>query len=221
MIEFSLSRSREKLLPEKIILPGTDVEISVDADYRTILKCFRILQDCDIPEHEKQYMLNECFFRGFDGFVIPDEVRLELFMAFVREDGQEMDDSDPCPTDYEQDADAIYCSFLQQYGIDLIDIPFLHWRKFTALLGGLSDKTPFVSRIQLREADASKIKDPREKAKLLRAQRRVALREKTVPLSAEEEAARNDLDKALESEDFSNLPEILRRLRGDDDAGSS
>ncbi|WP_337539191.1 Gp15 family bacteriophage protein [Suilimivivens sp.] len=39
--------------------------------------------------------------------------------------------------DFELDANLIYAAFLQQYGIDLIDIPELHWHKFLALLDGL------------------------------------------------------------------------------------
>ena len=43
--------------------------------------------------------------------------------------------------DYEIDADIIYSSFYQQYGIDLIDIEELHWHKFNALFNGLNKHT--------------------------------------------------------------------------------
>ena len=43
--------------------------------------------------------------------------------------------------DYEIDADLIYSAFMEQYGIDLIDIEELHWHKFLALLNGLSGST--------------------------------------------------------------------------------
>lgn len=39
--------------------------------------------------------------------------------------------------DYEIDADYIYSAFMHQYGIDLIDVEYLHWHKFIALLNGL------------------------------------------------------------------------------------
>lgn len=39
--------------------------------------------------------------------------------------------------DFKIDSDLIYAAFMQQYGIDLIDIPELHWHKFLALLQGL------------------------------------------------------------------------------------
>lgn len=33
----------------------------------------------------------------------------------------------------------IYAAFMERYGIDLIDIPYLHWWKFRALFRGLHD----------------------------------------------------------------------------------
>lgn len=41
--------------------------------------------------------------------------------------------------DYEIDAEYIYAAFMSQYGIDLIDIEYLHWYKFLALFRGLKD----------------------------------------------------------------------------------
>lgn len=45
--------------------------------------------------------------------------------------------SDAVVLDFDVDADLIYAAFIQQYGIDLIDVPELHWHKFLALLHGL------------------------------------------------------------------------------------
>ncbi|MBL3531052.1 hypothetical protein JMJ99_06685 [Companilactobacillus zhachilii] len=48
--------------------------------------------------------------------------------------------------DYDQDMDLIYSAFLQQYNIDLSDPDIfqkLSWKKFNALLDGLTDETFF------------------------------------------------------------------------------
>ena len=45
--------------------------------------------------------------------------------------------SDALLIDFRLDSDLTYAAFLQQYRIDLIDIPELHWHKFLALLWGL------------------------------------------------------------------------------------
>lgn len=56
--------------------------------------------------------------------------------------------------DYSLDADYIYCAFMEQYGLDLVEgldqqgKP-LHWYKFKALLHGLHD-TRFSDIIQIR-----------------------------------------------------------------------
>lgn len=47
--------------------------------------------------------------------------------------------------DYEIDSEYIYCAFKQQYNIDLIDIENLHWHKFKALLGGITEPTMLSS----------------------------------------------------------------------------
>ena len=39
--------------------------------------------------------------------------------------------------DFRTDSDYIYAAFLQQYGIDLLEVPELHWHKFLALFNGL------------------------------------------------------------------------------------
>ncbi|GAB2022061.1 bacteriophage Gp15 family protein [Pseudolactococcus yaeyamensis] len=49
------------------------------------------------------------------------------------------------------DGDYIFASFMQAYGIDLIEVQdTLHWQKFNALLSGLPDGTKFVEVIKIR-----------------------------------------------------------------------
>lgn len=53
--------------------------------------------------------------------------------------------------DFEEDGEYIYASFLQDYGIDLIDCQGkLHWKKFIALFQGLSDSTKIKQIMQIR-----------------------------------------------------------------------
>ena len=56
--------------------------------------------------------------------------------------------------DFEQDADAIYSSFMVAYGIDL-STAALHWWVFRKLLFGLPPETPFMQRIHYRTADTA------------------------------------------------------------------
>lgn len=51
-----------------------------------------------------------------------------------------------------QDAELIYASFLQDYGIDLFEEQGkMHWYKFLALINGLSENTTLKKVIQIRQ----------------------------------------------------------------------
>lgn len=45
---------------------------------------------------------------------------------------------------YSYDDEYIYAAFLDQYGIDLQDIPYLHWWKFKAMFVGLKSDSRIV-----------------------------------------------------------------------------
>lgn len=59
---------------------------------------------------------------------------------------------------YQYDGDYIYSAFLQQYGIDLLDIKELHWHKFRALLSGLVN-TRLTEIMEYRAYTGEKIRD--------------------------------------------------------------
>ena len=69
------------------------------------------------------------------------------------------------------DAEYIYSSFLQAYGIDLIDAQnSLHWKKFNALLNGLPSDTKFAEVLKIRaykpqKGDSKKYKESMKKLK--------------------------------------------------------
>ena len=65
--------------------------------------------------------------------------------------------------DYEYDSNYIYAAFLAQYGIDLIDIEYLHWFKFKALFTSLSEECEFMKIVGYRAMDLSKIKDVKQR----------------------------------------------------------
>lgn len=184
MIPFSLSMSSNKLFPHEV--DTATGKVDVDPDYRTVLKCMRVLQDPDATESHKMFLLMRWFFKSQ---YVPDA--LEVFLKFVS-CGDDSSDDEPV-MDFEQDADAIYSSFWAQYNIDLADIPFLHWRKFMVLLSGLGEHTEIRERIAIRELDTSKMKGD-DKIKADKAKRRVALK---VRLSAEEKMLQQKLDEAL------------------------
>ncbi len=81
---------------------------------------------------------------------------------------QEEADSDPEPVrqgrfyDFAQDADTIFSSFWQAYGVDLSAGP-LHWWNFSRLLRGLPEDSPFMRVIHYRTADLSELPKSQKK----------------------------------------------------------
>lgn len=187
--EFSLSRRRDKVVPESVTLDdGTTV--AIDADFRTVLKCFRVLSDPGLRESQKQYLLVKWFFKNR---LVSDAYR--IFGEFACSKNTDGEYSDPV-MDFEQDSDAIFSSFMQAYGIDLIDVPFLHWYKFKALFAGLGSDTAIGRRIALREMDTSKL-PAKERAKAEKAKRSVQLN--AYAMTSEEKKLQEALDAKLEA----------------------
>lgn len=60
---------------------------------------------------------------------------------------------------YEFDDEYIYSAFMEQYGIDLNSIKYLHWWKFKALINSLNENVMFSKIMGYRAMDLSKIKD--------------------------------------------------------------
>ncbi|MCM3223332.1 bacteriophage Gp15 family protein [Bacillus cereus] len=78
--------------------------------------------------------------------------------------------------DLHQDAQYIYASFLQDYGMDLFDQQGrLHWKKFNALLMSLSDNTMFKKVIAIRQRKITKEMSKEERQELEEQQRIFAL----------------------------------------------
>lgn len=76
-----------------------------------------------------------------------------------------------------EDAEYIYASFMQDYGIDLIELQGqLHWRKFSALLSGLRDDTKFKKVLEIRQMEIPPKATPKEKKAILDAKRAFALK---------------------------------------------
>lgn len=77
---------------------------------------------------------------------------------------------------YEQDADAIYSSFMMQYHIDLLkERRKMHWCVFRALFDGLSEDTPIQRIIELRQKNLADVPDE-QRGKVMQLQQYYALK---------------------------------------------
>lgn len=77
---------------------------------------------------------------------------------------------------YEQDADAIYSSFMMQYHIDLLkERGKMHWCVFRALFDGLNEDTPIQRIIELRQKNLADVPDE-QRGKVMQLQQYYALK---------------------------------------------
>lgn len=195
---FSLCQPAELALPAA--LTGADGQVyPIDPDFRTVLLCLRRLSDPDRETPAKLLYLAHYFYRDN-----PPPEMAALFSAFVSGGGTQ-DVDEPPLMDFEQDAGALYASFRQQYGIDLLRQP-LHWFEFRELLAGLTEQTAFGARVRLRMADENAA-PPEERAHLRRLKEQVALRPR---VGKAEQTLLRELDRRLAAGESPDT--VLRQL---------
>src|SRR5690625_2519881 len=90
-----------------------------------------------------------------------------------------MTDDDEKAHDLVQDAEYIYASFMHTYRIDLFEQQGkLHWKKFKALLNGLSEDSIFSRVVGIRNAELPSGKGmQKERERLRKLKQKFALEE--------------------------------------------
>ena len=161
--------------------PPTQIEVGglfyeIDADFRTGIAFELLMLDEEFTETEKAARAMELYFPQ-----IPDdeEEAMEKILWFYlcgrEETNQEEKETEPAPKNivysYEYDAGSIYAAFLSQYGIDLVEISFLHWWKFKALFHALDENLEFMKIMRYRAVDITKI--PKEQKDFYRKMKQI------------------------------------------------
>lgn len=182
--KFSLSS--KDALPETVEVDGS--AFNIRSDYRTVLRCFKLIDDKNVPEEHKPLILYKMFFAD----KVPRN-GMNAFMDFVRCGEHPGEPSMDTDFDFEQDAQEIYSGFVQLYGIDLFETN-MHWYKFRALLGGVfSSDTALSKKVEIRH---SKDSDSKKRADADRARRNAEIKQS---LTAKEERAQDEIIRRLQS----------------------
>lgn len=174
-------------LPDSVQLGDTEYRLNLAFD--VVLLAFEALQDTDMTEDDRL----ETFLRLLmvDELPSPD-LWVSLFDNVL--DLLKLDNDSPTRYDvngdpiemkakaakpdfeFDHDAQAIYASFWQAYGIDLFkEHGKLHWYSFQALLNGLPDDTVFSRIRTIRHTKLEDIKDKNQKREMRKLKRQVAL----------------------------------------------
>lgn len=121
-------------------------EYSIHSDFREWIRFESLITNADVPENLKFFIALRLIFAD----IVPEDFHAaHEFIGWFYRGGKELPDDKENSGgialtsrrvyDYEYDSDYIFAAFMEQYGIDLSEIPYLHWWKFLALFKGLHD----------------------------------------------------------------------------------
>lgn len=155
------------LLPIKVNIEGEDYKIN--SDFRTSILFELLMQDNSISEEDKIIQALELYYPKLSKNL---NEAIEKILWFYRCGKDEVESKNTNKGmgkstqiySFDYDDDYIYSAFLDQYGIDLQDIEYLHWWKFKAMFNGLKEDNQIVKIMSYRSMDLSKIRDKEEKA---------------------------------------------------------
>lgn len=137
--------------------------IVVNPAFDIVLEIQNLYRETDLTDFEKiecalkMLVKNDWNLRLFSPV---EKVALmsEISRKFIQVKKRPKMKQDPVPVlDFEEDGDYIYASFMQEYGIDLIDQQGkLAWKKFLWLFNGLSSETKIKQVMRIRGMEIPK-----------------------------------------------------------------
>lgn len=151
----------------------TDIgKIPINLAFNRVINWYDVAERDDISDPQKMrtgwsiFFGNELEFNSIDDYEVAMRALKDVTDYISQDpyekqelivDGQEQSNRQPTKWfSYKEDAEAIYSSFLFDYGIDLVDKQDkLRWEKFRALFNNLSHKSPIMRIIDIRMTDVS------------------------------------------------------------------
>ena len=172
--------------PESVQLCGREYPIATD--FRDWLRFYDMLRDPEGTQREKVETMLSFYLADVPLLAVPmaHKPLIRFFRAreleeTAKEEQENLEDDIPQEPhkpvfDYAFDAPYIIAGFWQDYGLDLMDPELaMHWWKFRVLLTGLSERTEFKQRIMYRNTNTADIKNVKERQRIERIQRRIAI----------------------------------------------
>lgn len=150
-------------LPTSLIIGGQ--HYGVNTDFRISIQFEELLNDKTLSDEEILNRAIELYYP-----IIPQDLEeaIKEMLWFYR-CGKDIEESKGQISkakdiySFEHDADSIYSGFLDQYGIDLQEVDFLHWWKFKALFAALKEDTDISKKMSIRAMDLNSLsKEQRE-----------------------------------------------------------
>lgn len=134
--------------------------ISVNPAFDTVLEIQKLYREDELTDYEKVDQALRMLIRNnwnLKLFSVLEKENLlsEISERYISTKKRPPIRKSPVPIlDFEEDGDYIYSSFMQDYGIDLIDQQGkLPWKKFLYLFNGLSSDTKIKQVMHIREME--------------------------------------------------------------------
>lgn len=186
---------------KKIKIDGIIYE--ADLDFRTAIKCNQIAEDNSISQFERPLAILYLVF-GEEALNHEDhyEKLLKWYFDYLK-CGKDIKQENITPDmDYEEDKGYIASSFKYDYQYNPYNMEYLSWEEFYNDLNNLSNSELgdccILNRVRnLRNFDVSKIKDNKEREKIIKAKQQVALKKnihKKQPTEKQKESARKFIE---------------------------
>ena len=182
-----------------------DKKYEINTDFRIAIECNRIAEDTSIGDFERALAIIYTLF-GDEGINASDDYErlLELATKYLSCGKEVSGSSNEEPDmDFVEDMDYIEASFMSDYNIDLPSKE-MHWWKFMKLMNGLSNSEMgnccVLNRVRnLRNFDTKDIKDQKEKDRIEKAKKEVALKKnkKEKHITQKQEESMNRLNELL------------------------
>lgn len=169
------------------------VRYKINTDYRVALRCFAVIDDASISDEERALAVI---------FLLFGEVPTDNLEDFLRIAGDYLRCGEKAETqattnrdmDFIADEKYIAASFMSDYQIDLSRTD-MHFWQYIHLLQGFTDRSVMSRVREIRNYDLEEIKDPKTRAKMVKAKEAVALPDK---FSKAEQDAIDEFEKLFE-----------------------
>ena len=161
----------------------------INSDFRVALKCDKIAKNKEIDNEERALAIIYLLFgqEGLNSYENWQElIKLgQRYLLLDKENKTLKTKNKKQDFDYEQDKQYIRTSFIQDYGYNPYEKEYLHWWDFWNDLNGLSNSEfgncCILNRVRnLRNYDISKIKDSKEREKIIEAQQMVEIKSEII-----------------------------------------
>jgi hypothetical protein len=165
----------------------------INTDYRVALRCFEVIEDETICDEERALAVIYLLFGEIPTSNLEEFLRIagNYLRCGEKEETQTSTEKD---MDFAADEKYIVASFMSDYNIDLSRVD-MHFWQYIQLIQGFTERSVMSRVREIRNYDLEELKDPKARAKMVKAKEAVALPEK---LSRAEQEAVEEFEKLFE-----------------------